>query len=200
MLLALTLPRHYVAGHWRLTWVGFDIILLAALAATAWFAWRRRQAVVINAFITATLLTCDAWFDITTASGQKDTLEAIASAVLIELPLAALLFWVAYRLLRAAVRRACGLDGHPGEPVRLGTQPLLGVRRSSGRYRSPGGTGSRLRCGPAGWRAGSGGRRLRGRSSTPDLPAWSVAPPQRDLALTDGAELNLGINRVPFCA
>ena len=132
VLLALTLPRHYVAGHWRLTWVGFDIILLAGLAATAWFAWRRRQAVVISAFITATLLTCDAWFDITTASGQKDTLEAIASAVLVELPLAALLFWVAYRLLRAAVRRACGLDGHPGEPVRLATQPLIGVRRSSG--------------------------------------------------------------------
>ena len=71
VLLALTLPRHYVAGHWRLTWVGFDIILLAALAATAWFAWRRRQAVVITAFVTATLLTCDAWFDVTTASGQK---------------------------------------------------------------------------------------------------------------------------------
>ena len=71
VLLALTLPRHYVAGHWRLTWVGFDIILLAALAATAWFAWRRRQAVVITAFITATLLTCDAWFDVTTASGQR---------------------------------------------------------------------------------------------------------------------------------
>ena len=33
VLLALTLPRHYVAGHWRLTWVGFDIILLAALAS-----------------------------------------------------------------------------------------------------------------------------------------------------------------------
>ena len=40
VLLALTLPRHYVAGHWRLTWVGFDIILLAALASTAYFAWR----------------------------------------------------------------------------------------------------------------------------------------------------------------
>jgi hypothetical protein len=132
VLLALTLPRHYVAGHWRLTWVGFDITLLAALAATAWFAWRRRQAVVITAFITATLLACDAWFDITTASGQKDTLEAIGSAVLIELPLAALLFWVAYHLLRAAVRRACGLDGHLGEPVRLAAQPLIGVRRLGG--------------------------------------------------------------------
>lgn len=132
VLLALTLPRHYVAGHWRLTWVGFDIILLAALASTAYFAWRRRQAVVITAFITATLLTCDAWFDITTSSGTRDTLEAIASAVLIELPLAALLYWVAYRLLRAAARRACGLDGHPHEPVRLATLPLIGVRRPGG--------------------------------------------------------------------
>jgi hypothetical protein len=39
---------------------------------------------------------------------------------------------VAYRLLRAAVRRACGLDGHPDEPVRLATQPLIGVRRPGG--------------------------------------------------------------------
>ena len=131
VLVTLTFPRHYVAGHWRLTWVGFDIILLAALAATAWFAWRRRQAVVVTAFITATLLTCDAWFDITTASGQRDTLEALASAALIELPLAALLSgWPT----GCAGRGAPGLrpERPPSEPVRLASQPLIGVRRSSG--------------------------------------------------------------------
>jgi hypothetical protein len=48
--------------------------------------------VVIFAFTTATLLSCDAWFDVTTASGRADMFTAIASALLLELPLAALLF------------------------------------------------------------------------------------------------------------
>lgn len=129
VLLAVTLPHRYVAGHWRLTWVGFDIILLGFLALTAWLAWRRRQAVVITAFITATLLTCDAWFDITTASGRADTLLAIASAVLLELPLAALLFAVAHHLLHFTVHRAQAGQGIVDAPSALFTLPLFGVRK-----------------------------------------------------------------------
>jgi hypothetical protein len=127
VLLALTLPHRYVAGHWTLTWVGFDIVLLSGLALTAWLAWRRRQAVVIAAFTTGTLLVCDAWFDITTASGRVDTLTSIASAVLLELPLAALLFAVAIHLLHLIVRRereACGLAEPPAGLLQV---PLVGV-------------------------------------------------------------------------
>jgi hypothetical protein len=91
VLLAITLPHRYVAGHWTVTWVGFDMALLGCLAVTAWLAWRRRQSVVIFAFTTAALLSCDAWFDVTTASGRADTITAIASASLLELPLATLL-------------------------------------------------------------------------------------------------------------
>ena len=47
--LALTLPPRYLAGHWRATWVGFDLALAAALALTAWAALRRRQVVVLAA-------------------------------------------------------------------------------------------------------------------------------------------------------
>lgn len=129
VLLAITLPRRYEAGHWRLTWVGFDIILLGFLALTAWLAWRRRQAVVVTAFITATLLTCDAWFDITTSSGRADTIVAIASAVLLELPLAALLFTVAAHLLHFTVRRAQAFQGVIDAPSGLFRVPLQGVRR-----------------------------------------------------------------------
>jgi hypothetical protein len=45
VLLAITLPHRYVAGHWTVTWVGFDITLLGCLALTAWLAWRRRAPV-----------------------------------------------------------------------------------------------------------------------------------------------------------
>jgi len=41
-VLAWTLPPRYLAGHWRATWVGFDLVLAAALALTAWAALRRR--------------------------------------------------------------------------------------------------------------------------------------------------------------
>jgi hypothetical protein len=131
VLLALTLPRRYLAGHWTLTWVGFDIVLLSGLSLTAWLAWRRRQAVVITAFITGTLLTCDAWFDITTASGRTDVIIAAASAVLLELPLAGLLFAVAAHLLRLSARRAQVADGWHDAPSGLLTVPLVGVPRKS---------------------------------------------------------------------
>jgi hypothetical protein len=62
--------------------------------------------VVITAFMTAMLLACDAWFDITTASGRAGALLAIASAVFPELPLATLLFAVAHHLLHFTLRRA----------------------------------------------------------------------------------------------
>ena len=127
VLLGLTLPRRYLAGHWTLTWVGFDIFLLSGLALTAWLAWRRRQAVVITAFITGALLVCDAWFDITTASGRIDLITAIASALVVELPLAGLLFAVAAHLLRLTVRRAQAADGLASARCRLLRVPLIGV-------------------------------------------------------------------------
>jgi hypothetical protein len=105
ILLAVTLPKHYVVGHWTLTWVGFDIGLVAVLGLTAYLAWRRRQAVIVLSFIASVLLTCDAWFDITTSSGTANVALALASALLVELPLAAWLFAVAYRLLGLVVSR-----------------------------------------------------------------------------------------------
>lgn len=114
VLLALTLPHRHVASHWTLTWVGFDVLLLAALVTTSWLAWRRRRVVVLAAFATATLLVCDAWFDVTTARPGADTVIAILTALLLELPLAALLSIVASRVLRAMSRLS--LDG-AGEPA-----------------------------------------------------------------------------------
>jgi hypothetical protein len=105
VLLGLTLPHRYVAGHWTLTWVGFDLLLLAALGATGWFAWKKKEAVILAALASGTLLTCDAWFDVTTASGPTDVTVSIVTAALLELPLAVLLFVTAHRLLHLTVRR-----------------------------------------------------------------------------------------------
>jgi hypothetical protein len=100
--LAVTLPRHYVASHWTLAWVGFDLALTAALATTAWMTWRGRPVAVIPASITATLLVCDAWFDTTTA-GRADVLVSLLFAVAIELPVALLLLVAVRTVLRGIV-------------------------------------------------------------------------------------------------
>ncbi|GAA0733210.1 hypothetical protein Drose_20950 [Dactylosporangium roseum] len=123
--LAATLPRHYLTGHWRATWVGFDLAVAVALATTAWAALRRRQVVVLAAFVSATLLGCDAWFDIMTASGP-DRWASVATGVLVELPLAGWLFFVAHHLVRLSMRRLLVLSGQPPD-LPLRRMPLFGV-------------------------------------------------------------------------
>jgi hypothetical protein len=99
--LAVSLPHRYVANHWKLAWVGFDIILLAFLGATAWLGWRRRQLVLLTSFTTAVLLCCDAWLDLTTARPGDLPLSLVSACV--EIPLAVLLFRASWRLLRLTV-------------------------------------------------------------------------------------------------
>ena len=96
-----TLPRHYVANHWRLAWGGFDVILGLALASTAVLVVRRSHLAEVTATITGTLLCCDAWFDVLTSRGMTDMTQALVSAFLVELPLAALCFWTARNMARA---------------------------------------------------------------------------------------------------
>jgi hypothetical protein len=55
----------------------------------------------MTAAITGSLLVCDAWFDVLTSRGSSDIAQAIASALLIELPLAGLCFWMARNVAHA---------------------------------------------------------------------------------------------------
>lgn len=99
--LFLTLPRVYSANHWGFAWGGFDIGLGLALTLTALAVVRRSPFGEISATVTGTLLVCDAWFDVLTSRGTSDVAQAVASAVLIELPLAGLCFWIARNVARA---------------------------------------------------------------------------------------------------
>ena len=100
IVLVLTLRRSFHAEHWRFAWVGFDVILLAAFAATGWAFWRGRQIVIVCLIVTGTLLCCDAWFDVVLDSGTSDVWGSVASALLVELPIAFLMFNAARRLIR----------------------------------------------------------------------------------------------------
>jgi hypothetical protein len=103
VVLAATLPHRFDAQHWRAVWVNFDILLLAAFAATAWAIWRQRQVLILLLMVTGTMLCCDAWFDVGTSLATSGIWISLLSAFFAELPLAFLAFAGARRLLRATV-------------------------------------------------------------------------------------------------
>ncbi|HTA00725.1 MAG TPA: hypothetical protein VK802_10120 [Streptosporangiaceae bacterium] len=126
-VLATTLPRYYRSGGWRGAWVGFDIALLAAFAATGWASWRRRQILILCLVVLATLLCCDAWFDVVLDAHTKGFQDSLLSALLIELPLAALAILGARRLLRMTNAVMLRYRGMTGPVPRLRKIPLVGV-------------------------------------------------------------------------
>jgi hypothetical protein len=108
LYLTFTLPSRHVTSHYDVAWVGFDIALLTAFAATSWAAIRSSPWLVPLAAATGTMLVCDAWFDIVTSQSGGEMAEAIAEAVFAELPLAAVCAFIVYdaeTFLRATVER-----------------------------------------------------------------------------------------------
>lgn len=64
--------------------------------------------------VTATLLGCDAWFDVTLSWGSPDAVVSIADALLIELPIAALMLAGARRITDRTVRALMRREGFKG--------------------------------------------------------------------------------------
>jgi len=127
-VLAATLPSRYSSGGWRGAWVGFDVALLLAFASVAWTAWRGKQLLIVCLIVTATLLCCDAWFDLTLDWGTGDFWFSLFSAVVAELPLAILMIFGARRLLRLTVATEMALEGMTGPVPPLWQVALLGPR------------------------------------------------------------------------
>jgi hypothetical protein len=84
------------------SWVGLDILEAVCLLAVAFLLSRRHRATSPVAAATAAILCLDAWFDTMSAASQLPYAEALAMACLVELPLAALLAWTAWRALEWA--------------------------------------------------------------------------------------------------
>jgi hypothetical protein len=111
--LSATLQRTHVTHHWDLAWTGFDVGLALAFAGTALSAWRRSPWLQAFAAATGTLLLVDAWFDVVLESRVDEERWAILAALLAELPMAAVCFFVAYRterFLQQAVEAASHLS------------------------------------------------------------------------------------------
>jgi hypothetical protein len=125
-VLAWTLPGYYRTGNWRGAWVGFDVALFCTFAVTAWAAWRGRQLLIMCLIVLATLLTADAWFDVTLDVRTSGFLVSLLSALLVELPLAGIAIVGARRLLRLTIRQVMHREGLSGPVPPLWQVPLFG--------------------------------------------------------------------------
>lgn len=91
LYLGSSLPSVQAIESWSSTWVGFDVLLLAALAVAGVLGLRHSRWFPPATAAATTLLCADAWFDVMTSSGTE-LWVAVAMAALVELPLAAVLF------------------------------------------------------------------------------------------------------------
>ncbi|SHL44371.1 hypothetical protein [Actinacidiphila paucisporea] len=123
--LSVSLPTHRTVANWRYAWVGFDGALIVALGITALCAWRRLQIFIPWAVATATLLCCDAWFDIVLDWNSDDLTGAVVTAVVAELPLAALLLYAARKMIRLTVTIAWRRAGRSGPVPPLSRLSLI---------------------------------------------------------------------------
>jgi hypothetical protein len=130
-------PEHRT-GRWDVAWSGFDTLLAVFFLLTALAAYRRSLWLEACAAATGTLLICDAWFDVVLESRGTEFRMALLEALLVELPVAAICFWIARDADRFA-RQAIGLTSRddPTEPGRGSPRRRTpGLLRPGGR--SPG--------------------------------------------------------------
>ena len=120
--LAVSLPSEQRAAHYDLAWAGFDVGLFPVLAVGRLV---RRDAVAVAGRspppLNAGFLVVDAWFDVVTAPDRRELVMALASAALIELPLAAVSVWLAVngqRIFERRITLARAASSPPHEPRR----------------------------------------------------------------------------------
>lgn len=101
---------HGLAGRRSLdsSWVGLDVLEAVCLLTVARLLSRRSRATSPVAAATAAILCMDAWFDTLSSAPQLPYAESLAMAALVELPLAALLAWTAWRTLEWAAPEGAG--------------------------------------------------------------------------------------------
>jgi hypothetical protein len=127
VVLGFTLPQHFTAGQWAVAWIGFDVGLTVAIGATAFAIWKRLQIAVFGQLVSGTLLLCDAWFDVWLSWGSGEFTVSLLTALLGELPLAALFFVGARQLVLMTVHALWVREGRVGPEPRLRQVRLFAV-------------------------------------------------------------------------
>ncbi len=106
--LGTTLPERHLARHWDLAWVGFDLFLAVVLALTVLALAAGSPLLPLLAAVGGTALLCDAWFDVMTSHPGREQTLALLEACVVELPLAALCFWISFSAASGGEASATG--------------------------------------------------------------------------------------------
>jgi hypothetical protein len=123
--LAFTLPDNFSAHYWSIAWVGFDVALTVVISFVTWAAYFQKQILVAAAIVAATLLICDAWFDVIMSLGTRDELITISTALLVEIPLAVFFILLARRIMRRTLGVFQLLLGEDNSHLRIHDAALL---------------------------------------------------------------------------
>jgi len=115
--IAISLPSRQLSPNYDLAWAGFDVLLAAGLAGTAYLALRRSRYLSAAAAATAALLVVDAWFDCMTTPGS-DRWQSIAFCFLVEMPLAAVCLCLSHHSEQISARRILILQRRLRRPRR----------------------------------------------------------------------------------
>ena len=142
--LTATLPGEHVARHWDLAWTGFDLLEALALGATVLALLRGSRFLPLFAASAGAGLLADAWFDLVTSSPGDELRWALGLALLAELPLAALCFWLAYSAVAVSGGRELASGAGPRPTARRGRPAAArGSARREGSGAPSGGRTSR---------------------------------------------------------
>ncbi len=119
------LPTSYHAAHWNMAWIGYDLGMSVTWLGTSWALWKKRQAAIPGAMISATFLVIDAWFDVVTANPGNDFEIALGLALFLELPTAFFLFRFSRKAVRRSIQNAHQVAGVEIISVSLWRTPLM---------------------------------------------------------------------------
>ncbi len=125
--LSVSLPRSHSVRAWNVLWIGFDIALALCLGLTGWLVLQRRQPAMLGLTVAATLLMCDAWFDVCLAWNTPEQTWALLSAA-IEVPLAVLMASGALRILRRTSAVVRQLRGNTDAPASIWKERFVMLR------------------------------------------------------------------------
>ena len=123
--LAFTLPDHFDTAYWSIAWVGFDAALITVLGFATWAAYFQKQILVAASIVAATLLICDAWFDVVMSFGSQDHLFTIAGALLVELPLAIFFIMLARRIMKRTLGVYRAMIGEDQVPEQIHNAAMI---------------------------------------------------------------------------
>jgi hypothetical protein len=113
--LANSLPLRHIESHWRLLWTGYDLVMAVVFLISGILLWLRSPWLAITVSAAGTMLLADAWFDVLTARGTRQLATSVLLAILLEIPMGVICFFISGRYVRT-YQHLAALDSVSNKP------------------------------------------------------------------------------------